>query len=159
MLFTCEVFGQVWVVHKTVTGKLYTLQSDRNMDVIKPLEKRSNVNTSNKRHLYTGGAYAALLEDTMTFTCPGNTARVVCSAQPAQNPWLQTSSRVVSQPAASRHCHYSAETGDGYDAQLLLVEALARSDLDQIHKHQSCFTTSYKNDKTAATVKHKVTEM
>ena len=34
--FTCEVLGQVRVVHETVTGKLNTLQSDRHMDVIKP---------------------------------------------------------------------------------------------------------------------------
>lgn len=46
---TCEVFGQVRVVHQTVTGKLYTLQSDRNMDVVKPLGKRNTVNTGNKR--------------------------------------------------------------------------------------------------------------
>lgn len=34
--FTCEVFGQVRVVHETMTGKLHTLKSDRHMDVVKP---------------------------------------------------------------------------------------------------------------------------
>lgn len=38
--FTSEVFGQVWVVHETMTGKLNTLQSDWNMDVVKPFGKR-----------------------------------------------------------------------------------------------------------------------
>lgn len=33
---TCEVFGQVWMVHETMTCKLHTLQSYRHMDVIKP---------------------------------------------------------------------------------------------------------------------------
>lgn len=41
--FTCEVFGQVWVVHETMTCKLYTLQSDRHMDVIKPNGQNEHV--------------------------------------------------------------------------------------------------------------------
>lgn len=36
---TCQVSGQVWVVHETVAGKLYTLQPDWNVDVIEPGEK------------------------------------------------------------------------------------------------------------------------
>lgn len=36
---TCEVFGQIWVVHEAMAGKLYTLQPDRNMDVIEPGEE------------------------------------------------------------------------------------------------------------------------
>lgn len=44
-VFTCEVFGQVWVVHETVTGEFDTLQSDRHVDVIKPfLIKETDVN-------------------------------------------------------------------------------------------------------------------
>ncbi len=33
---TCEIFCQVWMVHQAMAGKLYTFQSNRNMDVIKP---------------------------------------------------------------------------------------------------------------------------
>ena len=36
---TCEVFGQVWVVHEAVASKLDTLQTNRDMDVIEPAEE------------------------------------------------------------------------------------------------------------------------
>lgn len=49
---TSEVFGQVWVVHETVTGKLYTLQSDRNMDVIKPMGGEIPLIPGNKMYLF-----------------------------------------------------------------------------------------------------------
>lgn len=41
-VFTCKVFGQVWVVHETVTGEFDTLQSDRHVDVIKPFFDKRN---------------------------------------------------------------------------------------------------------------------
>lgn len=49
---TSEVFGQVWVVHETVTCKLYTLQSDWNMDVIKPMAGEILLIPGNKMHLF-----------------------------------------------------------------------------------------------------------
>lgn len=33
---TCKVLSQVWMVHETMAGKLHTLQSHWDMDVIKP---------------------------------------------------------------------------------------------------------------------------
>ena len=36
---TCEVFGQIWVIHEAVASKLDTLQAHRDMDVVEPTEE------------------------------------------------------------------------------------------------------------------------
>lgn len=41
---TCQVFGQVWVVHEAVAGKLDTLKPDWDMNVIEPGGKKTSVN-------------------------------------------------------------------------------------------------------------------
>ena len=50
MIVTCEVLGQVWVVHETVGGKLDTLQSDGHVDIIEP--DKTQTTTSKKKNNY-----------------------------------------------------------------------------------------------------------
>lgn len=40
---TCQVFGQVRVVHEAVTRKLYTLEPDGDVNVVEPGEKKVTV--------------------------------------------------------------------------------------------------------------------
>lgn len=85
-----------------------------------------------KQTLETFCSFVEGAASTLELTCPGNTARVVCSVQPTQSPWLQTSSPAASPPAASHHYHYSAETEESREGEVMM-QNLAAS-IGQMHK-------------------------